>query len=151
MEEREQPASAPILYLVPEHWSPRYENTTFTVKVEQTVLMSSAPSSSSFVGGKSNFPAYYFKVDVFCARKTRSVCRRYSQFQWLYKRLPRIDDNGELPPLPPGTCFCQPQNETFAQNRLEQLREFLRDILQRPGYSSHPAVITFLELDVIAS
>ena len=47
------------------------------------------------------------------------------------------DDDDEVatsPPLsfpPPTWTCCQPQNDNFAQNRLEELRQFLRDTLIR--------------------
>ena len=48
--------------------------------------------------------------------------------------------------FPPKTCPWQTQDEDFAQNRLEELREFLTDALKRPGVASHPAVKQFLLL-----
>jgi hypothetical protein len=150
MEQREQPALAPVMYLAHEQWSPRYESTFFTVKMEAVELLSSAPSVDPSIRGKSNHPAYYYRVEVFCGHTSRAVFRRYSQFQWLYKQLPADNNRESVLVMPPGTCFCQPQDESFAQNRLEQLREFLRDALERPGYASHPSVVAFLELNAIA-
>jgi hypothetical protein len=89
------------------------------------------------------------------------------------------DDDGDdelLPPLsfPPTTMpcflFCQPQNDAFAQDRLEGLRQFLHDTLVRtntnsdPGHptstgaatteaatttttAAHSAIVSFLELE----
>ncbi len=50
--------------------------------------------------------------------------------------------------MPPGTCPFQWQNEDFAQNRLEALSEFMVDLLERPGYATHPAVVSFFDLGV---
>jgi hypothetical protein len=152
MEQRDKPATRPVMYLVDEDWSPRFEGQFFTVKMEAAELLSSAPASTANpkIGAKSTFPAYYYKIDVFCGYTTRSVFRRYSQFYWLYNQLPR--DNSEAAPvMPPGTCFFQPQDDLFAQNRLDQLREFLRDLLLQPGNASHRAVAVFLELDSFGS
>ena len=102
------------------------------------------------IQGKSNLPAYYFKIQVLCGHTSRTVYRRYSQFRWLQQNLPQ-DKNRASPIIPPGTCFCQPQDDSFAQNRTEQLREFLRDTLESPLCASHPCVVAFLELDAIAS
>mmetsp|Transcript_26451 Transcript_26451/g.62963 ORF Transcript_26451/g.62963 Transcript_26451/m.62963 type:complete len:260 (-) Transcript_26451:351-1130(-) len=87
-----------------------------------------------------------------------------------------------IPPLsfpPPTWTCCQPQNDKFAQNRLEELRQFLRDTLIRTSSSStnvgghhhhhhhttttatttttddhhnglHSTVVSFLELDALA-
>jgi hypothetical protein len=147
MEERDRVAAPPAMYLAYEHWSPRYETTFYTVKIDGFESLRSAPSTSPSYGGKSNHPAFYYKLDVFCGHSTRSVLRRYSEFQWLFNQLPRSADVV----LPPGTCFCYPQDETFAQNRSDQLREFLRDLLQQPTFASHPTVVDFLEINEIAS
>jgi hypothetical protein len=148
MEQRDNPATVPAMYLAHEDWSPRYETTFYTVKVQAVELLDSAPATlNSVISGKSNHPAYYYRIDVYCGHSTRSVFRRYSQFHCLYKQLPRAAKVS----MPPGTCFCQPQEQAFAANRLEQLREFLRDVLQTPGYASHPSVAAFLELNEIAS
>jgi hypothetical protein len=153
MEQRDNPATIPAMYLAHEDWSPRYEKSTFyTVKVEAVELLDDdsapPPPVNSIISGKSNLPAYYYRVDVYCGHSKRSVFRRYSQFHWLYKQLPRAAT--PTVSMPPGTCFCQPQEEAFAANRLEQLREFLRDVLQTPGYASHPSVVAFLELNELA-
>lgn len=106
MEQRDKPATRPVMYLVDEDWSPRFEGQFFTVKMEAAELLSSAPASTANpkIGAKSTFPAYYYKIDVFCGYTTRSVFRRYSQFYWLYNQLPR--DNSEAAPvMPPEPAF----------------------------------------------
>ena len=143
----DKPAAPPVMYLAYEHWSPRYETTFYTVKIDGCESLQSAPSSSASCGRNSNHPAYYYKLDIFCGHKTRSVFRRYSEFRWLYNRLPKSNHVA----LPPGTCFWYPQDETFAQNRLDQLREFMLDILHQPNFASHPAIIDFLELNELGS
>ena len=156
MEHREAIASTPVMYLAPDYWSPRYDSTFFTVKMENVELLKTSPVIDSVIGGKSNHPAYYYKMDVHCAHSTRTIHRRYSQFKWLFRQIqaspPPTTEAGEQSlVLPPPTCFCAPQNEAFAHNRMEQLREFMKDLLQRPGYSTHWAVVRFLELDAIAT
>ena len=47
--------------------------------------------------------------------------------------------------LPPGTCWPF-QSEELAANRVQLLSSFLDDMLSRPGYASHPAVLAFLEI-----
>ena len=148
MKQRQERAVAPVMYLAHEQWSRRYEKTFYTVKLEAFELLSSAPPIGPSVGGKSNLPAYYYRIDVFCGHATRAVFRRYSNFLWLYKQLSR-DIRRESLVMPPGTCYCLPQDEIFARNRLEQLREFLRDVLEMPGCASHPSMIDFLELNAI--
>ena len=154
MEQRDGPSETPVMYLAHEHWSPRYENSFFTVRLDSVSLLTESPSSDVEIPAKSNHPAYYYRIDIYCAHSTRAVFRRYSQFRWLYQRLracPPAGIGSEELVLPPGTCFCQPQTESFAQNRLEQLREFIRDLLQRPGYSTQPDVVRFLELNSISA
>jgi len=83
--------------------------------------------------------------------------RRFSQFQWLYHQVkknppPPPDANAaEHQPeeplhLPLGTCWPF-QSEQLGEKRVELLNSFLDDMLSRPGYASHRAVVTFLELD----
>jgi hypothetical protein len=47
--------------------------------------------------------------------------------------------------------LCHSQNNEFAKNRLEQLREFLKDCLTKRGVASQEYVAKFLELDYISS
>lgn len=154
MQGRDTAAPPPAMYLAYEHWSPRYETTFYTVKVEGFEMLNAAPENLlKYDGGKSNHPAFYYKLDVFCGHNKRSILRRYSEFKALLGDVPRsnVDDDDRVA-IPPGTCFCYPQQqqESFAQNRLEQLREFMRHLLQQPTVASHPAVMIFLELDKIS-
>jgi hypothetical protein len=150
----EQSTATPVHFLGHEHWSPRFDSEFFTVKMETVESLAAPPTFDPSIGGNSNHPAYYYKIDVFCAHSSRSVYRRYSQFHKLYQQLcssrPRDDTTADPLVMPPRTCFCQPQDKHFAENRLEQLREFLRDALQRPGYATHPAMVLFLELNEIS-
>eukprot|EP00957_Ditylum_brightwellii_P143725 10950108-Ditylum_brightwellii.AAC.1 len=43
--------------------------------------------------------------------------------------------------------FFQPHDEEFIETRQKELYDFMRSVLSRPGYASHPAIISFLELD----
>ena len=146
----------PVMYLDHEDWSPRYEDTFYTIRLDRFELFTLLPDISigaddDTIGGKTNLPAYYYKIQIFCGRRERSVYRRYSQFKWLNENLPKnITNDTEQPTFPPRSpCLCHSQNEEFAKNRLEQLREFLRDVLTRRG--SHDAVAKFLELNFVAS
>lgn len=149
MEDAYQPAGR--MYLAFDQWSPRFEAATFySIKVEGFEMLQDQPSSPSPpIGGKSNFPAYYYRINVYSGRSMRTIYRRYSQFYWLYERLCRSFVGGLS--IPKGSClrlgFCQ--NESFAQTRLEELRDFLYDALEQPNVASHPSVVAFLELDKI--
>jgi hypothetical protein len=155
----------PVMYLEHEDWSPRYEDTFFTVRLDRFKLFASLPDAGAdggddddhTVGGKTNFPAYYYEIEVFCGRhEARIVFRRYSQFKWLYEKLPKNLTNGSIVNerlvFPPGSpCLCHSQNDVFAKNRSEQLSEFLKDALTRKGVASQEYVAKFLELDFISS
>jgi hypothetical protein len=155
MDQRDGASSTPVMYLSHEDWSRRYESSFFTVKLDSVEQLREAPRMDPRITGKTNHPAYYYRVDVFCAHNTCSVFRRYSHFKWLFHQLcasPPSQGRWEEPLImPPGSCFFMPPDEKFAENRAEQLHEFMRDLLQRPGYSMHPAVVLFLELDTMAS
>ncbi len=99
------------------------------------------------IGGKKNMPAYYYNVKISCGHESRIVPRRYSQFKWLYEQLRRSIPHSDEPLMFPRGTWCQPQNEEFAQHRLELLLDFLRDALVRRGVAKHEAVVRFLELD----
>lgn len=139
----------PVMYLAHEDWSPRFENTFYTVKVEGFQQMKELPSSTLPVG-KRNLPAYYYKIKIFCGHQTHIVWRRYSQFQWLYEQLPtsvtHFDEPLILPAAQPCFLLWQPQDDAFAQTRMEDLRDFLRDALSRKGAAQHEAIAQFLEL-----
>ena len=149
----------PVMYLAHEDWSPRFD-TFYTIKFDGYDLVETASSSSTTpattipanIQGKTNLPAYYYKIKIFCGHKVHTVHRRYSHFKWLYHNLPKsITDPEEQPKLilPPGTCIFQPQNnDAFATNRSQQLEEFLRDVLIRRGAAQHDTVATFLELNM---
>ena len=146
----EQQGVPPSAFLASDQWSPRFEATFFTVKLENFELARAPPQSdehSRFLfHGKGTFPAYYYKIDVFCGHAKHSVLRRFSQFAELVSKVPH-DTRPDAPELPPKTWICQPQDAPFAQNRLEQLREFLERFLQRPGIATDPIVMEFLELE----
>jgi hypothetical protein len=145
--------NAKLMYLPKDSWSARYDATFFTVGVEAVHLKSEAPAVPSIIGGKDNFPAYYYEVTIYQEHNKRSILRRYSHFKWLLDQVKADPPADEQPPdaapirMPPGTCPFQYQSEDFATNRKEQLSEFLADLLHRPGYATHPASLTFLELD----
>ena len=179
-------AERPVMYLEYGDWSPRYQDTFYTVRLRHFELCNSPPTAAddtattarvpkTTLGGKTNFPAYYYKVEVFCGRRDpRAVFRRYSQFKWLYEKLTRntiaggknsggsgtnhdFDDSSgnhrhrDLS-FPPGSgCLCGPQNDNFARVRTEQLEEFLLDALTRRGVSNDEAVAQFLELDAFSN
>ena len=148
-----------MMYLTKDDWSPRYDSTFYTVKVAEKTLIQATdglPSVPSSIKGRDHLPAYYYTVNVQREHNQTSLLRRYSHFYWLYQQLksdPPVDPSSgrhvsEGPiRMPPGICQCfQGPSDRFAQNRMEQLDRFLEDVLKRPGYANHPAVITFLEL-----
>jgi hypothetical protein len=142
--------ATPEMYLAHEDWSPRFEKTFYTVKMDGCELLKSLPATTTTnpsIGGNTNFPAYFYNVKIFCGHESQIVQRRFSQFKWLYEQL-RMIETDEAEPLifPPGS-WCQSQNNAFAQNRVERLQDFLRDALVRRGVAKHDAVVRFLELD----
>ena len=149
-------ASPKLLYLPKDSWSPRYDSTFYTVKLEGKQKLSELPAVPSAIGGKSNLPAYYYEVTVYREHEKKSMLRRYSHFKWLYEQLiwnpPQDEQPSDTKPIRlPGACPLQWQDDNFAQTRLERLMDFIDDTLARPGYASHPAVLTFLELDTTSS
>lgn len=115
---------------------------------------------------KSKLPAYYYIIEVCVGGTTDQplkVYRRYSEFIWLYNKLksnppPPLSllsteentNNINIPTLPPKTLFWKKQiSDEFRNERQTQLYNFLDDILSRPGYSTHPAMKSFLLLDSI--
>jgi len=146
-----------LMYLLKDSWSPRFDSTFYTVKIEGKQVISAPPLPSlgrrDELGGKPSFPAYYYDVVIYREHSRMALQRRYSEFKWLYDQICKSppadeqDPNAEPIRMPPGTCPFQWQNDEFAQNRLEQLSELLEDALRRPGYANHPAVIQFLNLD----
>jgi hypothetical protein len=129
----------------------------FNINDNETSSSSSPSESKSVPPGKESHPAYYYLVTVLREKQQRVLYRRYSQFRWLYEQIkdyrapPPVDDiiMPDLEPnvMPPKTCPWQKIDDVFAQNRLEQLHDFLTSILIRPGIASHPAVLQFLELE----
>jgi hypothetical protein len=149
------PTPSKIVYLPKDCWSPRYDSTFYTVKMEgHQQHVATAPSVPLTIRGKSNLPAYYYILGVYREHEKKTIARRYSHFRWLYEQIrlfPPMDaQDPQAAPIhmPPGSCPFQWQNEAFAKNRQEELAEFLDDVLQRPGYASHPAVLAFLELEM---
>ena len=142
----------PEMFLAADQWSPRFQSTFFTVKMETMDLCGARPPESStepsrIPPGKNTFPAYYFKIVVFSGHAKHSVLRRYSQFDWLVSK---VSIGTNTPKMPPKAWICQPQDKAFAKNRLEQLREFLEGFLSQPGIAKDPRVVAFLELDRLA-
>jgi len=147
------------MYLPKDQWSPRYDSTFFSVKIEAAQKCDSPPAIKEEIGGKTHCPAVYYEVAVSCEHRKIQLLRRYSNFYWLYQQVkdfhppPVEGDPLVYEPLvmPPGTCFLQPQDDEFIKNRKEQLSEFVDDLLSRPGYAEHTAVRLFFELDSIQS
>ena len=83
--------TVPEMFLVSGQWSPRFENTFFTVKLDGFELLESEPEETGptiLSKGKGTFPAYYYKITVFCGHAKHTVRRRYSQFDWLVSSVP---------------------------------------------------------------
>jgi len=162
-EEEEVTSTAPahLMYLPKDQWSPRYEETFYSVKLEGYQLLLEAQSHDTpLPPGKLSFPAYYYQVVVYRGHDKKTVLRRYSQFKWLQHQLlahppppPLNNENSTsnttsepLPSLPPGTCPWQRQDDGFAACRMDELADFLAQLLGQPGIANHQAVISFLEL-----
>ena len=154
-----------FLYLPKSQWSPRFEDSFYTVRVEgferctaapTTTTRSSSEAVADRVKGHSHHPAFYYKVVLHRGTSSQEMWRRFSQFVWLYRQVQasppppptRIEGVPPQDPLrlPPGTCWWPFQSEDLATKRVELLSGFLDDMLSRPGYASHPAVLTFLEI-----
>jgi hypothetical protein len=143
-----------FLYLDEKQWSPRFEETVYTVRVESFQRLDEAPDNlPADIGGNTHHPCFYYKVVLRRARLTKTLWRRFSHFQWLYNNV-RVDPpttnqddspSNEPLKLPPGTCWPF-QSAKLGENRVELLSTFLDDMLSRQGYASHPSVVTFLEL-----
>ena len=127
------------------------------------------------ISGRSSHPAVYYGLEIRCGHRTRTIWRRYSQFRSLCHHAatspppPSTDPHeieaerkrgglwGAFPPrqVASGPCFVIPcitskddwKDEDFIEKRQEELGRFLRDLLTRRGYCSHPIVVEFLELD----
>ena len=91
-----------MFYLSKEDWSPRFENTFFTVSLDTRTTYSNSPSSTTssqspsshptqnysfLLGGNNSFPAVYFNLKVQCGHQEHICPRRYSQFRKLYDDL----------------------------------------------------------------
>ena len=169
------PGKAPkFLYLPKNQWSPRFEDSFYTVRVDTFQRFDEAPSNATNndetengdthmrcnIGGHGHHPAFYYKVILRRGTATHEMWRRFSQFQWLWRQVQKSppheevssttaqqqQDEDEPLKLPPGTCWPFQSNE-LAAKRVQLLTTFLDDMLSRPGYANHPAVLAFLELD----
>jgi hypothetical protein len=143
------------MYLPKADWSPRFDSTFYTFTMDNKHLLGETDEATKAIPhalhGRNNFPAYYYELVVHRGRETTSIWRRYSHFQWLFHQIkasPPIESQASDTSItfPSSTCFYQKQNEEFAQARLLLLRDWLNDVLIKPGYASHPAVMVFLEL-----
>lgn len=95
-----------MFYLNPEDWSPRFDDTFYTVKIVSHGIYGAQPPSTGTstddtsnkgegmtgsagiptIQGKTNHPAMYYKLEIQCGHKHRIIYRRYSHFRWLYNR-----------------------------------------------------------------
>mmetsp|Transcript_4794 Transcript_4794/g.7409 ORF Transcript_4794/g.7409 Transcript_4794/m.7409 type:complete len:151 (+) Transcript_4794:340-792(+) len=142
-------------YLPIEHWSPRYDEEFFTVKITEKKSLNSQPNLPASLGGNTNHPAVYYCIEVYSKNKKHVCLRRYSHFKWLHEhflasvRLPKKANGiseADLS-LPPTTCPWQIHNEDFLQIRLEGLQDYLREALSLPGFAQEHFVQKFLELE----
>lgn len=147
----------PVMYLEYDDWSPRYQETFYTVRIEGFQLLASPPEASfqlphNQLGSKNTFPAYYYEIKVFCGRHPpRIVYRRYSQFKWLYKNISALSKSDIS--LPSGrSCFlCAPSTESVAKERTCAFKDFLEEALVRRDIASSEVAAQFLELDALIS
>ena len=147
----------PVMYLEYDDWSPRYQDTFYTVRLEHYELLNSPPAATSqlppnHLGSKTNFPAYYYRVKVFCGRHPpRIVYRRYSQFKWLYENLPKTLSSGTIFPSGRACFLCVPNTESVAKARKDDLKDFFEGALAKRDIASNEIVAQFLELDSFAT
>lgn len=169
-----QSAASPLhhlMFLPKDQWSPRYEETFYSVKIEGFQRLFAAPATAdaaagsstetvaALPAGKPSFPAYYYQVVIYRGHQKKTVLRRYSQFKWLYNQLVAYRPPpsaasatspatpSPFPSMPPGTCPWDRQDDAFAAVRQDELADFLTSVLERPGgYTNHEAVVAFLEL-----
>ena len=147
-----------FLYLPKPQWSPRFEDSFYTVCVDGFQRWDQSPADDTAtttlsVGGHAHHPAFYYKVVLQRGSTRREMWRRFSQFAWLYHNVkasppPPVDGappEAEPLRLPPKTCWPF-QSQELAAQRVQLLSSFLDDLLGRPGYASHPAVLAFLEI-----
>lgn len=154
-----------MMYLLPEHWSARYDDTFFTIKILSKEVYKESPDRGISKFGHTNFPATYYSVHVYNGNSEKVYPRRFSQFKWLYDNItanPPLSTekisksiSGRTPlnegsscnvnpiEMPPKGIFCFKPDE---EERQEDLKRFIEDLLVRPGYAAHPAVIKFFEL-----
>ena len=128
------------MYLPKDVWSPRYDTNFYSVKVEGFGRKQSLVPGPN-VGGNSNLPACYYKINVYRGHETKTVWRRYSQFKWLHQQLHRASS------FPPGTCPWQKQDDEFCNLRKDELQDYVDAALEQPENARHAAVVAFLELE----
>jgi len=148
-------AKPSLFYLAHDHWSPRFGATFFTTKIisRKRILSKNAKSMKESLTlqneGRTNLPACYYAIEVLYGPSKHICHRRYSQFEWLFLQLSKSCNTKELPfSIPSKTypCVCISRDE-LVEDRQNKLNKFLMDSLQIPGNASHPAVITFLDLE----
>jgi PX domain len=150
-----------LVYLPNDTWSPRYDSTFYTVKLNGFELVHDTLPSDGVdrirVPGKTNLPAYYYRVDVYRRHERTTLLRRYSQFQWLYHELmAHSDDTSSSAVVDPTATLHFPsavvcrfqwwQDDAFAMTRMQDLAVFLSSALVRPNCSRLSAVRIFLSL-----
>ena len=147
----------PVMYLEYDDWSPRYQETFYTVRIESFELLTSLPEAASHLppnqlGSNNSLPAYYYEIKVFCGRHPpRIVYRRYSQFKWLYENITKLSSAVIGFPSGSSCFFCSPNTESVAKERIDTLKDFLEEALVRREIASSEVVAQFLELDALVS
>uniref|UniRef100_A0A7S1FWZ9 PX domain-containing protein n=1 Tax=Corethron hystrix TaxID=216773 RepID=A0A7S1FWZ9_9STRA len=92
-------------FLAPDHWSPRYGSSFFTIKMKEykTIEHKSSCDFDTLKCGNTAYPAIYYSVCVTRGDNSeRIMWRRYSQFLWLFNcmnKLPFLES--PLKALPP--------------------------------------------------
>mmetsp|Transcript_6371 Transcript_6371/g.8288 ORF Transcript_6371/g.8288 Transcript_6371/m.8288 type:complete len:156 (+) Transcript_6371:126-593(+) len=142
-----------LMYLNKDYWSPRYDSTFYSIKFQERQRLEEPPHGlPRRINGKTNHPAFYYEINVYRGQITRKILRRFSHFRWLYDQIKTTVSTAEEEEdlkniqVPPGTCPLHFQSDDFAKAREKALEEFLKSLLDKSSFSSHAAVITFLEL-----
>lgn len=84
-------------YLQPEHWSPRYDPSFFTIELKSRQTLTSPPPEATRshslhpelrrIETKRSHPACYYVVKILYGHTEQIVLRRYAQFRWLYDKV----------------------------------------------------------------
>lgn len=94
--------STPVMFLTAEMWSPRYENTFYTIKMEKFELISSPQEwmkAPSLIKGKTSFPHTTIKLTFAAGMPATQFsediqnlcgCVKHSRVQYRFRKCPLV-------------------------------------------------------------